>query len=294
MTIVVTGALGQVGRELVLRAGEQPLVGLSRAALDIADRDAVRCALDEHRATLVINAAGWTAVDRAESEPDAAWRANGDGPAVLADACAAIGIPLIHLSTDYVFDGRMPGAYAETAAVAPLGVYGRSKLAGEDAVRARLPDRHLILRVAWVFGAHGGNFVRTMLRVGRERDVVGVVADQYGGPTHAGSIADALLTIAARYRAGETLRWGTYHLCGTPVTTWHGFAEAIFTEARRAGLVERVPFVRPIRTDAYPLPAPRPANSALDCSLLREHFGIESPSWFAGLTEVLATWKQSS
>ncbi|WP_175766492.1 dTDP-4-dehydrorhamnose reductase [Burkholderia cenocepacia] len=294
MTIVVTGALGQVGRELVLRAGEQPLVGLSRTALDIADADAVRRALDEQRATLVINAAGWTAVDRAEAESDAAWRANRDGPAVLADACAARGIPLLHLSTDYVFDGRLPGPYAETAAVAPLGTYGRSKLAGEDAVRERLPDRHLILRVAWVFGAHGSNFVRTMLRLAREREVVGVVADQYGGPTHAGAIADALLTIAARYRAGEALRWGTYHLCGTPVTTWHGFAETIFTEARRTGLIDRVPWVRPIRTDAYPLPAPRPANSALDCSLLREHFGVESPSWIAGLTDVFATWKRTS
>jgi len=133
-----------------------------------------------------------------------------------------------------------------------------------------------------------------MLRLAREREVVGVVADQYGGPTHAGAIADVLLTIAARYRAGEALRWGTYHLCGTPVTTWHGFAEAIFTEARRTGLIDRVPWVRPIRTDAYPLPAPRPANSALDCSLLREHFGVESPSWIAGLTDVFATWKRTS
>ncbi|WP_338641634.1 dTDP-4-dehydrorhamnose reductase [Burkholderia pyrrocinia] len=294
MTIVVTGALGQVGRELLLRAGARPAIGLSRAQLDIANPQAVRDALATHRATLVINAAAWTAVDRAETEPDAAWRANCAGPATLADACAAAGIPLLHLSTDYVFDGRAQGAYDEAAGVAPLGVYGHTKWAGEEAVRQRLPDAHLILRIAWVFGAHGGNFVRTMLRVGRERDELAVVADQYGGPTHAGAVADALLAIADRHRTGATTRWGTYHLCGTPVTTWHGFAETIFGQARRTGLIDRIPLVRPIRTAAYPLPAPRPANSALDCTRIREHFGIEAPCWIPALADVLDTWKRTS
>lgn len=294
VTILVTGAGGQVGQELVRRAGQHALVGLSRAQLDIADMDAVRAALAAHRASVVINAAAWTAVDRAESEPEAAWRANHDGPATLAAACAEAGIALFHLSTDYVFDGRAPGAYAETAEAAPLGVYGMSKWAGEQAVRAHLPDRHLIVRVAWVFGAYGGNFVRTMLRIGQERDVVRVVADQYGGPTYAGAIADALLSLAARHLAGEPLASGTYHLCGTPVTTWHGFAQTIFTAAQRAGLLARTPLVQPILSSAYPLPAPRPANSSLDCTRLRERFGIEAPPWMAGLSETLDIWKRTS
>lgn len=291
MTIIVTGANGQVGRELVLRAGARPLVGLSHAQLDIADPQAVRHTLEAHRATVLINAAAWTAVDRAETEAAAAWRANAEGPAVLASACAAAGIPLLHLSTDYVFDGRARGAYAEAAEACPLGEYGRGKWAGEEAVRARLPGAHLILRVSWVFGAHGGNFVRTMLRLGRERDVLDVVADQYGGPTHSGAIADVLLTIADRSRSGAATAWGTYHLCGAPVTTWHGFAQTIFAQAHRKGLIARMPLVRPILSEAYPLPAKRPANSALDCTRLAECHGIAAPLWMDGLTDVLDTWK---
>lgn len=294
MMILVTGAGGQVGRELVMRAGQRTLVGLDRSQLDITDADAVAAALSTHRVELVINAAAWTAVDRAESEPDAAWRVNCDGPATLAAVCAAAAVPLLHISTDYVFDGRSARPYDETSTVAPLGVYGRSKWAGEQAIRETLPERHVILRVAWVFGAHGGNFVRTMLRLGRERETLSVVADQYGAPTHAGAIAAALLSIADRYGAQATLPWGTYHLSGTPVTTWHGFAESIFAEACAAGLLARAPLVHPIPTAAYPLPAARPAHSALDCTLIRTRFGIEPMPWIAGLHEVLNTWKRTS
>ncbi|MGF6242090.1 dTDP-4-dehydrorhamnose reductase [Paraburkholderia sp. GAS38] len=293
MTILVTGAGGQVGRELVMRAGQRALVGLDRSQLDITDAGALAAALSAHRVRLVINAAAWTAVDRAESEPDAAWRVNCDGPAALAAACAAAAIPLLHISTDYVFDGRSARPYDETSAVVPLGVYGRSKWAGEQAIRETLPKRHVILRVAWVFGAHGGNFVRTMLRLGREREALSVVADQYGAPTHAGAIAAALLSIADRYGAQATLPWGTYHLSGTPVTTWHGFAESIFAEACAAGLLARAPLVHPIPTEAYPLPAARPAHSALDCTLIRTRLGIEPTPWIAGLREVLNTWKRT-
>jgi dTDP-4-dehydrorhamnose reductase len=294
MTIVVVGAGGQVGRELMLQGGCDALVGFERARLDITDQDAIAAALSSCSASVVINAAAWTAVDRAESEADAAWKANRDGPAALAAVCAAKAIPLLHLSTDYVFDGRVPGAYSEDATIAPLGVYGRSKWEGEQAVRERLPDKHLIVRVAWVFGAHGNNFVRTMLRLGREHKELRVVADQVGAPTHAGAIASALLAVAYRYERGEPVPWGTYHLTGTPVTSWHGFAQSIFTEAHAAGLLEDIPVVHPIAASAYPLPAPRPANSALDCTRIRERLGIEPTPWIAGLRQVLDNWKQSS
>jgi dTDP-4-dehydrorhamnose reductase len=294
MTILVTGAGGQVGRELVMRAGRRALVGLDRSQLDITDAGAVAAALSARRVRLVVNAAAWTAVDRAESEPNASWSVNRAGPAVLAAACAAVTVPLLHISTDYVFDGRSAVPYDEASAVAPLGVYGRSKWAGEQAIRDALPDRHVILWVAWVFGAHGGNFVRTMLRLGQEREALSVVADQYGAPTHAGAVATALLSIADRYGTEAALPWGTYHLSGTPVTTWHGFAESIFAEACATGLLARAPLVHPIPTEAYPLPAPRPANSAFDCTLIRARFGIEPPPWMAGLREVLNTWKRTS
>jgi dTDP-4-dehydrorhamnose reductase len=294
MTILVTGAGGQVGQELVMRAGQRVLVGLKRSQLDITDPRAVAAALSAHRVRLVINAAAWTAVDRAESEPDACWSINRDGPAVLAAACAARAVPLLHMSTDYVFDGRSASPYDEASATAPLGVYGRSKWAGEQAIRDALPDRHVILRVAWVFGAHGGNFVRTMLRLGQTRETLSVVADQYGAPTHVGAVAAALLSIADRYDVQTALPWGTYHLSGSPVITWHGFAESIFAEACAAGLLARAPLVHPIPTKAYPLPAARPTNSALDCALIRARFGIEPTPWIAGLREVLNTWKRTS
>jgi dTDP-4-dehydrorhamnose reductase len=294
VTIIVLGAGGQVGQEIVEQAAHRELVGLERSQLDITDAQAVTAILERHDATLVINAAAWTAVDRAESEPGAAWAANSEGPAVLATACATARIPLLHLSTDYVFDGRATDAYREDSPIAPLGVYGQSKWAGEEAVRERLPDQHLILRVAWVFGAYGNNFVRTMLRLGGQRRELSIVADQRGAPTHAGAIAAALLSVADRYHAGDTVDWGTYHLTGSPVTTWHDFAMAIFDEAHTAGLLEQVPVVHPISTEQYPLPAPRPANSSLDCERIRERLGIQPSPWIDGLRQVFDTWKQST
>ncbi|MDX3906787.1 MAG: dTDP-4-dehydrorhamnose reductase [Pigmentiphaga sp.] len=292
MTILVTGAGGQVGRELILRAS-QPVVGMDRSQLDITDPDAVERAITRHGARLVINAAAYTAVDRAESEVAQANAVNRDGVRTLAQACRNAGIPMFHLSTDYVFDGNQPAPYAESDTPHPTGVYGQSKLDGEEELRQRL-DQHLILRVSWVFGAYGNNFVRTMLRLGRERPELRVVADQRGGPTHAGAIADALLDLARRHAAGESLPWGTYHYSGTPVVTWHAFAQAIFAEAHAQDLLDRIPAVHAITTADYPTPARRPANSALDNSLAHSRLGLASPDWRTGLREVLTTWKHEA
>jgi dTDP-4-dehydrorhamnose reductase len=224
---------------------------------------------------LVINAAAYTAVDKAESEQDLAFAINRDGPANLASVCDAARIPLLHLSTDYIFDGQKRTAYIETDAPAPLSIYGASKLAGEVAVRERL-ERHIILRTAWVFSTHGTNFVKTILRLSAERPELRVVDDQFGGPTPAGAIADALLVIAAVLRQGATA-WGTYHYSGAPVTSWCRFARAIIdTASRQRG--RTIPVV-PIATADYPTAARRPANSALDCARIASSFGLVQPEW---------------
>lgn len=283
MRLLVTGANGQVGHALV-RQGGAAVVGLDRAALDITDREAVRRSVERHAPDLVVNAAAYTAVDRAEAELDAAFAVNRDGPAHLADACAEAGITLIHLSTDYVFDGAKGTPYVETDPVHPLGVYGRSKEAGEEAVRERL-GQHVILRTSWVFGDHGQNFVRTILRLGRERDALRVVADQRGNPTSAADIAHAVLQIAERI---EDASWGTFHFAGQPATTWHGFAEAVLEEARRHGPV-RSERVEPIPTSAYPTAARRPADTRLDCSKLAAGWGIGAPDWRPALRAVVSS-----
>lgn len=293
MSILVVGAGGQVGRELVARAAQRPLVGLDRAALDITDEPAVLAAIRRQRARVLINAAAYTAVDKAESEQASAFAVNRDGAAALARACATAGIALLHLSTDYVFDGTQREPYLESAPAAPIGAYGLSKWEGEVAIRAALPQ-HLIVRVAWVFGEFGANFVRTMLRLGRERPELRVVADQHGAPTHAGAIAEMLLGLADRILAGEPLAWGTYHYTGAPVTHWQGFAEAIFEEALALGMIETRPRVHAISTADYPTPARRPANSALDMTQASLHLQLQAAPWRQGLRETLSAWKAQS
>ena len=290
MRILVIGARGQVGWELTRRApafGHEALAW-DVAELDITDAAAVDRALAASNAEVVINAAAYTAVDKAEQEPELAFAVNRDGPAHLAAACARLQIPLLHISTDYVYDGRKPGPYVEDDATAPLGVYGASKLAGDEAVR-RLLSRHVILRVSWVFGVHGHNFVKTILRLAREREELRVVADQHGGPTFAGDIADTLLELAGRTTEMDAnANWGTYHYCGEPATTWHGFASAI-VEMARARESLRVQSVTAITTADYPTPAARPANSVLDCARLAARFGIRPRSWQTGLEALLAS-----
>ena len=285
MKILVFGASGQIGRE-VCRAAWPPryaILPLDRKAVDITKSAAVSAMLARETPDLVINLAAYTAVDRAESEPEVAWAANCVGAAHIAGACDESATPLVHLSTDYVFDGRKTGPYREEDAVGPLGVYGRSKEAGERAVRAAVA-RHMILRTAWVFGAYGANFVKTMLRLAAERPVLRVVADQRGCPTAAADIAAALMVIAAHIERGEA-KWGTYHFVGAGATSWHSFAQAIFDQA--APQLAACPQVEPITTEQYPTPARRPMNSVLDCRKIEEVFGISSPPWRTALATVI-------
>ncbi len=288
MRLAIIGAKGQVGWELSRRA---PMFGHEVLAWDVAELDitvaaAVDRALATSGANAVINAAAYTAVDRAEQEPESAFAVNRDGPAHLAAACARLGIPLLHISTDYVFDGTKTGPYTEDDPAAPLGVYGQSKWEGDEAVRRLLP-RHLILRVSWVFGVEGHNFVKTILRLAREREELRVVADQRGCPTYAGDIADVLLELAGRIgQIGADNAWGVYHYCGEPATTWHGFASAIVERARLDDKL-KVRTVTPITTADYPTPAARPANSVLDCARLTARFGIHPASWREGLATLL-------
>jgi dTDP-4-dehydrorhamnose reductase len=284
--ILVTGADGQLGSELLRRASRHDVTatGLTRAELDITDAQAVQRQVLQSGAKVIVNAAAYTAVDKAESERERAYAVNRDGVAHLAAACAAADIPLIHVSTDYVFDGTKTTPYGEDDPVHPVSVYGASKEAGEQALRSTLA-RHIILRTAWVYSPFGNNFVKTMLRLARERDSLKVVADQHGCPTAAGDIADAILQIVRRIGTGEDIPWGTYHYCGLGSTTWHGFAEAIVQLASPA-LGRSVPVI-PITTAEYPTPARRPANSELDCTRLRERFDIQPRPWRESLVEVV-------
>ena len=287
MRILLTGANGQVGWELSNRGGQRgfEVLALDRADLDITDPVSVSEEVNRSGVSLVVNAAGYTAVDEAESEPELAFAANRDGPAYLASACGKAGIPLVHISTDYVFDGQKKGAYLETDPVSPLSIYGKSKAAGEVAVREHLRE-HFILRTGWVYGVHGHNFVKTMLRLGREREEVQVVTDQYGCPTYAADLAETILRIAAQLQEGRQIIWGTYHYCGKGVTSWHGFAEEIFRLANQYTSL-KVKRIEPISTAEYPTPAKRPANSVLDCSLVEKEFGIRSRPWSESLARMI-------
>jgi len=273
MRLMVFGSDGQVGRALLQAGGA--VRGCARGEADITVADQVARALDRHEPTLVVNAAAYTAVDQAEREPERAFAVNATGPALLAEACRRRGLPLIHLSTDYVFDGEQDAPYREDDPVAPLGVYGRSKLAGERAVRERL-DHAVILRTAWVASPGGRNFVRTMLRLARERDEVGVVTDQRGSPTTAEALAAALRHLAARLEAGAG-GYGVFHFTGGGATTWHDLAAHIFRRAAARGLT--VPRLIPLTSAQFPTPARRPRSSVLDCHRILAAHGIGQTPW---------------
>ena len=283
MTLLVFGKTGQVARELARRAPQARSLG--RAEADLSDPEGCAAAIRSHRPVAVINAAAWTAVDRAETEEAAATVVNGAAPAAMARACAELGIPFVHISTDYVFDGTGTTPFAPDHPTAPIGAYGRSKLKGEQGVRAA-GGVHAILRTAWVFSAHGSNFLKTMLRLGAERARLSVVADQIGGPTPASSIAAACLTIAdALERAPE--KTGTYHFAGAPDVSWADFARAIMAQA---GLDCRI---IDIPTTDYPTPARRPLNSRLDCAGLAR-LGLQRPEWQPALAQVIRELKEAT
>ena len=295
--LLVIGANGQVGRELRCRLSTLGEVvaatrdgtldsGEACRVADLADPHALAALVDEVAPSAVVNAAAYTAVDKAEGDREAAFVANAEAPGALARACAATGIPLVHYSTDYVFDGQGTRPYRESDPTAPLGVYGASKLAGEEAVRAA-GGQHFIFRTAWVYASHGHNFLRTMLRVGAEREELRVVADQVGSPTPAALIADVTATALSKVLAGTAPDAGTWHLVAAGQTTWHGFAEAIFVAAVERGLLPRAPRVLPITTVDYPTPARRPAYSCLDTTALQRDFGVELPQWRDGLAAVM-------
>ncbi len=292
MRVLLTGASGQVGHEIErLTLAGFDLLARTSSQLDITDASAVFAAASEYKPDIIMNAAAYTAVDQAESEAERAWSVNKTGPANLAKAAQSVGAAVFHLSTDYIFAGYSKGAYRETDAPGPTGVYGASKLAGEQALMAGV-QRSLILRTSWVFGVHGKNFVKTMLKMGGEREELRVVADQRGCPTSAASIARCLWELAARYQKAEDLQWGTYHFAGSPDCTWHDFAQEILNRALQSGLLHRLPVLRPITTRDYPTPAQRPACSVLDCSQIQHTFGIRQPDWRNDLDKVLEELRQ--
>jgi dTDP-4-dehydrorhamnose reductase len=287
--VLITGANGQVGFELVRALqGLGRIVALDRSGCDLADLDRVRRVVRDVRPDLIVNAAAYTAVDRAEDEFELAMRINGEAPGVLAEEAKRLGAGLIHYSTDYVFSGEKATPYLEDDAPGPLNAYGRTKLAGEQGISAS-GARHLILRTSWVYGLRGGNFLRTMLRLGAERPQLKVVADQFGAPTWSNTIATLTAHVVAQVpAAGDTEWWhersGIYHLCAAESTSWHGFASAIFELAD----LPVKPSVVPIPASDYPTPATRPANSRMSNEKLQRVFGLAAPHWRDALKLCLA------
>jgi dTDP-4-dehydrorhamnose reductase len=283
--VLINGRHGQVSHELQRRLGAVgELIVLGRDQLDLAQPDQIRRQVQTIRPDLIINAAAHTAVDLAESEPQAAFAINAVAPGILAEEALALDIPLIHYSTDYVFDGTKAAPYTEDDTPNPLGVYGKSKLAGEQAIRD-VQGKHLILRTSWVYSTHGRNFLLTMQRLLQEKPELRVVADQIGAPTWAGTIANSTLALIERWQANEVADWGTYHLSAQGETSWFGFAQAIGEALRQQG--KPCATLIAIPSSDYPTPAARPLNSRLDCSRLQRDWGVSQPDWQTALRECL-------
>ncbi len=287
MKILVTGSKGQLGRELTRQSKDFgfEVLAADLPELDITDLIQVEDMVEKSQASLVINAAAYTNVDRAETEQELAFAVNTTGPANLAVSCAKVDIPLIQISTDFVFDGKKGTPYIETDPVSPLSVYGKSKADGDNKVRSKA-KKHIILRTSWLYGLYGQNFVKTMLRLGNEKESIKVVADQFGSPTSATDLAETLLAIADKIQNSSTVNWGTYHYCGHGVTTWHGFAEKIFEIARKYESI-KITNVKPVTTSEYSTKAKRPSFSALDCSLIKKYFEITPEPWQKSLEIII-------
>jgi dTDP-4-dehydrorhamnose reductase len=291
--ILLTGCNGQLG--CALRRALAPLgtlLAFDRQSLDLADTDVLRRRIAECRPGVIVNAAAYTAVDKAETEPDIAHAVNAVAPGVLGEAAAAIGALVTHYSTDYVFDGAAKGAYREEDAPNPLNVYGKSKLAGELALQAS-GAQHLIFRTSWVVGAQGNNFAKTILRLAAERETLNVVDDQYGAPTSANLLAETTVRILRRYSRQtsktQDFPFGLYHLTAAGETNWHAYAALVLAEAQKAGYALKLTAkgLNPISASEYPLPALRPANSRLDCARLQRAFNLRLPPWQQGVTQTL-------
>ena len=289
--ILLTGINGQVGHALQAELGEYALISLARDQLDLSNIDQIRQVVRELKPDLIINPAAYTAVDKAESEPELAHAINALAPQVLAEEAARLDAALIHFSTDYVFDGTKLGAYEETDAVNPISVYGKTKLAGEDAIRVvGLP--HLILRTSWVYGVYGKNFLKTIIRLATERESLSIVADQIGAPTSSESIADALVKLVNVWNPNQTDLTGVYHLTNSNTTSWHGFSSEIILQYTKLAVNNNWPALKlqeiaAITTADYPTPAVRPANSVLNNAKLFEQFGVKLPTWQDGLRQVM-------
>ncbi|UOE85845.1 dTDP-4-dehydrorhamnose reductase [Vibrio splendidus] len=290
MRVLITGCYGQVGSCLTKQLADSEntkVLALDREHLDITNQDAVNAAVTEFEPSIIINAAAHTAVDKAEDEVDLSYAINRDGPKYLAQAAQSVGAAMLHISTDYVFEGNKVGEYTETDTTNPQGVYGASKLAGEIAV-AEECDKHVILRTAWVFGEIGNNFVKTMLRLGENRDALSIVGDQFGGPTYAGDISSALIQIAKRITQGETVEYGVFHYSGLPHVSWFDFADAIFDVAVEQGVLVNKPSLTSITTDQYPTTAKRPSNSRLSTEKITQGFSVKASDWKAALNNIQA------
>lgn len=290
MKILVTGKNGQVGHELqrsLAPLGE--VIAVDIQDCDLTDTAAIVSLVEKVKPDLIVNPAAYTAVDKAESEQEIAFAINAIAPKVLAAQANLLHIPMIHYSTDYVFDGTKSGVYVEEDDPNPQSVYGKTKWQGEKNVRAMCPQ-HVILRTSWVFGTHGGNFLKTILKLAQERDELKIIADQFGAPTSARLLADSTVEIAKQMLSGNaTNKAGTYHLVGAGETTWHGYAAKIVGFANQLGVKTKVKFgnIQPISTEAYPLPAPRPKNSKLSTAKIKATFGIDIPDWSVDVRQVL-------
>ncbi|EGR2229128.1 dTDP-4-dehydrorhamnose reductase [Vibrio parahaemolyticus] len=290
MRVLVTGSKGQVGyclAELLSNEENVALLAVDREDLDITNQEAVNEVVKAFKPTIIINAAAHTAVDKAEQEVEVSYAINRDGPKFLAEAAQDIGAAILHISTDYVFEGNKEGEYVEDDATNPQGVYGASKLAGEIAV-AEVCDKHVILRTAWVFGEHGNNFVKTMLRLAATRSELSIVGDQFGGPTYAGDIAKALVEIAKKISNDESVEYGIYHYSGEPHVSWYEFADTILDNAVEQGVLRNKPKLSSITTEQYSTPAKRPSNSTLSSNKIVHAFEIKTSDWKAAITNLKA------
>jgi len=284
MKVLITGCHGQVGTELMAlaKAYEHKVIGFDHDTLDITDQQAVQSCVQTESPDVVINAAAYTAVDKAEDDKDTAMAVNATAVSYLAQTCKMLDIPLVHISTDYVFDGSKKDAYIESDIASPLNIYAKTKLEGEILVRS-LCEKYYILRTSWMFSVHGNNFVKTMLRLGAEREELGIVADQRGKPTWAREIARVIYEVLASHKNA----WGIYHIAQPNAVTWFDFAQSIFAEAKQQGLPLNVEKVNAITTADFPTPAKRPENSELDCNKLETTFNIKLQPWREPLVEVI-------